>query len=74
MRFCTLLAMFSGQSVCLFSAGLFLQGVFSSKRTLPEVPPQPTLCHCIVLSRSGSHEARAVLEIRVSQKLKFVYL
>ena len=57
MRYCTLLAMFSRQSVCVFSAGLFLQGVFSSKRALPEVPLQPNFCHCIVFSSSGNHEA-----------------
>ena len=57
MRYCTLLVMFSRQSVCVFSAGLFLQGVFSSKSALPEVPLQPNLCHCIVSSSSGSHEA-----------------
>ena len=57
MRYCTSLAMFSRQSVCVFSAGLFLQGVFSSNRALPEVPLQPTFCHYIVLSSSGRHEA-----------------
>ena len=57
MRYCTLLAMFSTQSDCVSSAGLFLQGLFSSKRALPEVLLQPIFCDCIVLSSSGSHEA-----------------
>ena len=57
MRYCTLLAMFSRQIVCNFSAGLFLQGVVSTKRALPEVSLQPNFCHCIVVSSSGSHEA-----------------
>ena len=37
--------------------GFSPQGVFSSKGALPEVPVQPTFCHCIVVSSSGSHEA-----------------
>ena len=57
MRYCTLIAMFSRQSVSVFFAVLFLHSVFSSKRALPEVPLQPTFRHCLVLSSSGSHEA-----------------
>ena len=46
------------EAKCLyFFCRALLQGVFSSKRALPEVPLQPNFCHCIVLSSSGSHEA-----------------
>ena len=74
MRYCTLLAMFSRQSVCVFSAGLFLQGVFSSEHALPEVPLQPTFAIASSYPAQAAMKPRAVLERNVSQKLKFVYL